>query len=217
MKEQQSHQSGADPASAKNIRILDAAAEAFMTLGFDAASIDHIADLMGVTKGSIYYYYRSKMDLFFAVHRRAMEANLDRLRPLAADEAMRPDECLYRMVREHALLMMEQTPYQRVTVQGVDMYQTARTTVAERAQLDELVAMRDEYETMFAETVSTGVKSGRLRDVDARLATRTLLGALNWITMWYRPRPEDSPASREHTADEIARQLLFGLSSMEKP
>ncbi|SFO49404.1 transcriptional regulator, TetR family [Pseudonocardia ammonioxydans] len=199
--------------SDKNIRILDAAAEAFMTLGFDAASIDHIADLMGVTKGGVYYYYRSKMDLFFAVHRRAMEANLDRLRPLAEDETRAPDDRLFDMVRAHALLMMEQTSYQRVTVQGVDLYQTAKTSLAERQQLDELVAMRDEYESLFTETVSAGSKVGVLRDVDARLATRTLLGSLNWITMWYRPRPADTDTSREQTAHEIAQQLLFGLTT----
>ncbi len=200
------------PRAGKNERILDAAAEAFMTLGFDAASIDHIADLMGVTKGSVYYYYRSKMDLFVAVHRRAMETNLERLRPLAEDESRRPEQRLFDMVRAHALLMMEQTPYQRVTVQGVEMYQTARTTVAERAQLEELVAMRDEYESLFTETVSAGAKAGGLRDVNARLATRTLLGSLNWITMWYRPRPSDTDATREQTAQEIAEQLLYGLA-----
>jgi AcrR family transcriptional regulator len=196
----------------KYVRILDAAAEAFMELGFEAASIDHIADTLGVTKGNIYYYYKSKMDLFFAVHRRAMESNFDRLRPLAAAAELPAHQRLYRMVRAHALQMMEQTPYQRVTVQGLDMYQTASTTAAQRDQLDVLVAMRDEYESLFTETVGEGVKTGVLRDVDPRLATRTLLGSLNWITMWYRPRPTDSAASREHTAEEVANQLLGGLS-----
>ncbi|WP_275629997.1 TetR/AcrR family transcriptional regulator [Pseudomonas sp. 273] len=40
--------------------ILDAAAEAFSRIGYEATSIDYVADQIQATKGSVYYYYRSK-------------------------------------------------------------------------------------------------------------------------------------------------------------
>ena len=56
--------------------ILDAAAQAFMQKGFAPTSIDDVADVLGATKGQIYYYYRSKIDLFFDVHLSAMEMDM---------------------------------------------------------------------------------------------------------------------------------------------
>ena len=198
--------------SHKQLRILDAAADAFMELGYNAASIDNVADRMGVTKGKIYYYYRSKMDLFFAVHRCAMVSNLERIRPLATDSGVPVETRLHAMVTAHALQMMEQTRYQQVTVQGVEMYQSASTTAAQRQQLEALVAMRAEYEDMFFSNITEGMEGGRMRSgADPRLATRTLLGALNWITMWYRPRATDTSVERDRTARQVANQLMFGL------
>lgn len=45
----------------RQVELLDAAARAFTEMGFSAATIDSVADLIGVTKGSVYYYYRSKI------------------------------------------------------------------------------------------------------------------------------------------------------------
>src|SRR5690606_19409842 len=78
-------------------KLLDAAAKAFTTYGFAAASIDVIASQIGATKGSVYYYYRSKTDLFFAVHKRAMVMNLKALVPFAFNKTLNPRERLERM------------------------------------------------------------------------------------------------------------------------
>ncbi|MDO8597474.1 MAG: TetR family transcriptional regulator, partial [Sulfuricaulis sp.] len=47
--------------------IVEAAARAFMTRGYDGASLDLVASELGCTKGPIYYRYKSKADLFFDV------------------------------------------------------------------------------------------------------------------------------------------------------
>ncbi len=114
----------------RQVELLDAAAHAFTEMGFAATTIDSVADLIGVTKGSVYYYYRSKTDLFFAVHRRAMQLNLDTVTPLAEDAAASPPQRLWNMAHAHTHLMMAHLPYQRVTVQGVELHLAGRTTRA---------------------------------------------------------------------------------------
>jgi AcrR family transcriptional regulator len=126
----------------RQVELLDAAAHAFTEMGFAATTIDSVADLIGVTKGSVYYYYRSKTDLFFAVHRRAMQLNLDTVAPLAEDEAASPPQRLWNMAHAHTHLMMAHLPYQRVTVQGVELHLAGRTTANQRAELEELVPQR---------------------------------------------------------------------------
>jgi AcrR family transcriptional regulator len=54
-----------DPA--KRRAILEAAASEFATHGFEQASLNHIIDALGLSKGVFYYYFDSKADLFGAV------------------------------------------------------------------------------------------------------------------------------------------------------
>lgn len=48
-------------------RILDAAAQIFARKGYKASLISDISDVAGVGKGTIYQYFSSKQDLFYAV------------------------------------------------------------------------------------------------------------------------------------------------------
>lgn len=56
---------GADPA--KREQIIEGAKRVFMTVGFDAASMNGITREAGVSKGTIYVYFASKDELFVAM------------------------------------------------------------------------------------------------------------------------------------------------------
>ena len=45
-------------------QIMDAAAELFAKNGFEATSMDEVADKAGVAKGSLYYHFKGKSQLF---------------------------------------------------------------------------------------------------------------------------------------------------------
>ena len=53
--------------SAKRRQIIDGACDVFLTQGFDAASMGAIAKEAGVSKGTLYVYFKSKEDLFEAI------------------------------------------------------------------------------------------------------------------------------------------------------
>lgn len=53
----------------KRTRILEAAGMAFATHGFDGASMNHILEQAGISKGAAYYYFDDKADLFATVVR----------------------------------------------------------------------------------------------------------------------------------------------------
>ena len=54
------------PSTAKRTAILDQAIHAFAELGFRGADVQVIADRAGVGKGTVYRYFGSKKDLFWA-------------------------------------------------------------------------------------------------------------------------------------------------------
>lgn len=203
-------ETNADDRSEGRSAVLEAAAKAFMRDGYAATSIDDVADELGATKGRVYYYYRSKADLFFDVHRESMRQNLDGAGAIAKAGGS-PIERIEAMVRAHALLMMTHLPYQRVSVLGVEMHLAGSTTRKQRATLREIIALRDEYEGLFVQVVEEGIAAGEIRPLDAKLAVKALLGALNWITVWYQQRSADTDASRARIADEMTACLINGL------
>jgi len=197
----------------RQVELLDAAAQAFTQMGFAAATIDSVADLIGVTKGSVYYYYRSKTDLFFAVHRRAMEINLDAITPVARETSVSPSQRIWNMAHRHTHLMMEHLNYQRVTVQGLEMHLMGRTNEQQRAQLEELVQLRDNYERLFRTVIDQGVEAGEFPATKVGLTVKPLLGALNWTTMWYQPREGETAEDRETIARHVANFVAAGLTA----
>lgn len=202
----------ASPAGRREV--LEAAAAAFTRRGYAATTIDDIADELGSTKGRVYHYYRAKSDIFLDVLIAGMEELLDRLRPLVEDTAAAPDERLRRMAVAHAMAMMTRTSFQRVAIQGVEMHLLAETGTRSRAAMRRVIALRDEYEDRFAEVIADGARSGAFRAVDPRVATKPILGALNWINMWYRPRRGDEE-TKARLAEEFARFIVGGLRNWE--
>jgi AcrR family transcriptional regulator len=58
---------------AKSNMIVDAAEQLFFSQGFKATSMDQIAREADVAKGTLYLYFKSKKELYYAVGQRAME------------------------------------------------------------------------------------------------------------------------------------------------
>lgn len=202
-----------DPDSGdRRIEILTAAARAFMTNGFAATSIDTVAELLGCTKGLIYYHFKNKADLFFAVHSYAMEQNLLTVRPIAEGSGT-ATERMRALAITHAMLVMTRLPFQRVTVLGLEMHIAGSTTPQQRQALRAIIRMYDEYESLFVTVIDEGIRQAEFRDCDPRLVAKPLLGSLNWMTMWYRPRPGEDDAMRERLAAQMADFVLHGLAA----
>lgn len=51
----------------KQTRLLEAAIKLFARVGYDNASVDEIVEAAGVAKGTFYYYFKSKEDLFLSL------------------------------------------------------------------------------------------------------------------------------------------------------
>jgi AcrR family transcriptional regulator len=60
-------QTRAEKNAATSAALLAAAAETFAERGYEATSMDEIAQRVGLSKGALYYRYRSKEDLFLAL------------------------------------------------------------------------------------------------------------------------------------------------------
>lgn len=190
--------------------ILRAAANAFMQRGFAATSIDDIAHQLGCTKGRIYHHFRSKTDLFFAVHSEAMSMVMREVLAAGADVKDSLHR-LFRMSRAHVLVIMREIAFQCVVVQGLEMHRHGETTPEQRRTLEEILSLRDEYEQLFSRAIEQAIAEGRLPQQNVGVVVKAMLGALNWTTLWYRPRKNQTEAERLAIAEEVATFCMRGL------
>ena len=191
--------------------ILHAAAQCFMQRSFGATSIDDVARAMGATKGRVYHYWRSKLDLFLDVVRYSLELIWDKV--AAAEGQGAPEERMARMIRAHIASILEDQPFHRCAMQGVEMHRRGAATPEQREALLGVVAMRDRHEKLFERVLREGQESGAFAPGSPRLIARALMPAINGPVFWYRPRDGETEADREKLIDEIAAFALRGLGA----
>src|SRR5437764_15237675 len=71
--------------------ILRAAVEEFAAHGFHDASLNRVIEAAGISKGSMYYYFDGKEDLYAYVARIELERVFDRLGPFDIPTVSEPD------------------------------------------------------------------------------------------------------------------------------
>ncbi len=81
-------------------RILEAAEELFAEQGFDAVSINAIAERAGLSKANVFHHFKSKNDLYLAVVRQACAAFSTHIDHLGQEEGSFPER-LARYALEH--------------------------------------------------------------------------------------------------------------------
>jgi AcrR family transcriptional regulator len=68
-----------DVSEERKNQILDAATEVFIQKGFDKARMDDIVDETGLSKGTLYWYFKSKSDIIIAILDRIFQIEFDQL------------------------------------------------------------------------------------------------------------------------------------------
>ncbi|HHV68878.1 TetR/AcrR family transcriptional regulator [Brucella intermedia] len=196
--------------STGNVVILETAAQCFMEQGFATTSIDDVARRMGSTKGRIYHYYSSKTDLFFDVHREGMDRLFKAVEPVMTMNSSGLRR-LEEMLMAHALAMMTNVAFEAVVVQGVHMHKLAATTPDQRRTLNELISIRRRFEDLFKQAIRDGIEDGSIRQVDISMAAKAVLGAINWLSIWYQPRSAETENDKITLAKEIVGIQINGL------
>lgn len=203
---------GVDPDvhGAARAQILDAASVVFQAQGFDRTTIDDIAARIGATKGRVYYYFRSKFDIYLAVYEEGMRGAFRTVEPLAAGPGT-GRERLTAMSVQHLVNLMTDPGYHDVISQGVV---AGRSTALKDHQREALVALngvRQRYELMFRGVIADGITDASLRPGDARFIARFLLSSLNSTTMWYSLREGQDAADIRALAGRIVDLAVGGL------
>src|ERR671928_696933 len=89
------------PTAPREDQVRAVALRLFKEKGYHATSMRDIASEVGINKGSLYSYIRSKEDLLIPVFERAMGMLLSQIEAITADPSLRPTERLKRAIHAH--------------------------------------------------------------------------------------------------------------------
>ncbi len=161
--------------------ILEAAARVFHERGYHGATMQDISGAVGLTAGSLYHHFSGgKEAIFLAVLEAGLAQVTADLKAIVA-LPLPPDEKLRRAICAHVLSVTE-----HVAVAALMVFEMRTALSLPEAPARYLTA-RDAFEGLYRQMIAEGIAAGVFRPVDVGVFTRTLLGAANWVSVWYRP------------------------------
>ncbi len=171
--------------------ILRTAALLFAEHGYDATSLDMIAEQLGMHKATLYHYIDGKESILFQCQLRSF-TDLDEVEAHA---------------RDRSLGVLARLRYFTVHLARAQHNEFGRCLVligpkplAEAAG-GEIRRIQRRLDTIVRDLIKEGHASGELDVPDPALAGAMLFGALGWVPRWYSPQGR-------YAVDEIANAFF---------
>ena len=183
----------------KHAEIFSAALKLFQEKGYHGASMQDLADAVGMQKASLYYYFKSKEDLLVLVCERATSAFTQELTAIVASDS-NATEKLRRVIEDYLIALCEQLDLFTVFLHEQKFLGDA--------QKKRLRTEGKRHAELLAAILKQGIASGEFRSVNITITTRAILGMCNWLYEWYSPEGTLKP---QEIAEIFSDMALHGL------
>ncbi len=159
--------------------ILRRAARVLLEHGYERSSMDEIAREAGVSKPGLYYHFKSKTELLFAIMTMAMD-ELERETLAAMVKTERAVDKLRAILLTHASMITrdrDRAFTYLVTTELDSLDAENRRVVAQRLR---------SYRALIQATLEQLAREGALRPgIDPAVAAHTLVGMVAWLSFWF--------------------------------
>ncbi|GAB3235208.1 TetR/AcrR family transcriptional regulator [Hymenobacter seoulensis] len=179
--------------------ILEEAAKLFKQKGFSGASMRDLAGEVGIEAASMYNHIKSKDEILELICFRVSGMYISQLAEIEATSASYVEK-IKALISLHIRLMIEDGA--AVSVANHDWKYLPEPA------LTEFKNTRKQYEKGFAALIEQGIAAGEFQPVNVSVALFTILSAVRWVELWYRPGRE---LSAEELEANIITMLLTGL------
>jgi AcrR family transcriptional regulator len=183
----------------RQVEVTEAASEIFWQKGYRAASIQDVADRVGVLKGSLYYYIDSKEDLLWRIIEDVHAESNEILEQALALEVT-PIERIRLFIGLHVEWYLKNVKEVSVFFREWRHLTGSRLRTAKER--------RRGYERVVRELILAAQEAGDVStQLDLHYAARYVLAAVNAVPDWYKPGGSDSAS---HIAEAYA-DMTIGL------
>lgn len=178
--------------SEKYKKIVEVAGKLMSEKGYKGASLDQIADIVGVHKSTLFHYFKSKEQLLMAVLEISTEEVINDLEAIIRNEKLNVEEKLRQAIINH--LESQLRHYHSVNVYHSEI----RFLTGKNKQ--KFLKRREHYGLSFERLVeqikrSDSKKFEHFRKLDSKIVAFGILGMCNWAAKWFKAsgplKPED--------------------------
>ena len=187
--------------------LLSAALNLFVERGFSATRLEDVAQLAGVSKGTLYLYFSGKEDLFKAVVRESLLPVLGEAEEIVSNYSGDSIE-LFKVIVHGWWERIGST-----SLSGI-----GKLVVSESGNFPELASFyHQEFiargMNMMASLLERGIARGEFRDVNAHQLTQVILAPLMMLMMWKHSFgiSKIDPISPENYLNNMIDLCLHGL------
>jgi TetR/AcrR family fatty acid metabolism transcriptional regulator len=172
----------------KELAILEAASRVFASRPFHEVLIDTIAADAGIGKGTIYRYFETKEELYFATVLHVVEALARELETRARSET----SAVKRLESIAALILNRfwERRYLLPFFQRDERFPMLEV---------ELVKRREPILRVVQETILAGIEQREFRGIDARIGAELFLGMVRSMNLFHNP---------DDRLDDLVAQLM---------
>lgn len=189
----------------RNREVLDAAARVFHERGYGDASVQDVADELGILKGSLYYYIRTKEDLLYWLLQEVHEEVELILEEIRAVDGLDP---LPRL----ALYIRRQVEHNAANLMRISVYYHDAEQLSDERFAD-ITARRKPHERFVIGLIAEAQSRGEVpASADARVLANCVFGTIIWIYRWYR---ENGRLRRDQLVDVCVGYAMGGLKGFE--
>jgi len=150
-----------DVSEERKNQILDAATQVFMQKGFDKARMDDIVEETGLSKGTLYWYFKSKYDIIITILDRIFLDIFDKLDSQQKDGDLSASQALWQFTEEAIQDYKKMLSLMPVAYEFLAL--AFRNKVVQKA----LKQYMEHYMEVLVPIIQRGIDSGEFRPVDA--------------------------------------------------
>lgn len=187
-------------AAKKREDILRSASLVISRQGYHNATMEDIAAELLMTKGALYYYFKNKEELLYRCHELILTEAKEKMSAIV--EADLPSaEKMRKAIHHHIEVAIREKEVFNLIVKP-------ETTFSEE-NIPEIIEKRDEYAGLFDRIIEEGIERGEFEVPEKKMARMIILGATNWIQVWYSPGGKYTPEDVEEIyAEHLMKMLL---------
>ena len=185
--------------------ILSSAAELFARSGYQGTSMNDVAEGSGLSKATLYHYYRDKDELLVSIAAGHVTKLVELVRSVEVDSLIQPTDRLEVLVTRFLTEYADARHSHRVLTEDVKFLPDDA-----RRQIQELerTVVRG-----FADAITVRCPDLRSAKLDKPVAM-LLFGMLNWMFTWLQP---DGKLTHATIAPIVCDLFLHGLAGIRVP
>ncbi len=172
-----------DLAENRKNEIIGVALKLFAQEGYHSTTLDKVAADIGVSKATLYYYFRNKEEIIRAILNRSLDRMKQTLEikktPLSTKEKLR------QFIEYHVVFGADDADLAKITFEQLNILPKRSREVLKRKQREIVVFLQD--------LLQQGIDEGIIKVNNTKIVAFAIIGMCNWTYHWYKPEGSLTP------------------------